>query len=769
MKFRFSGFILGAILVATVLPTPILAVNFSAETVSVPSPVSLKAGATTEMEIRIKNTGATTWLNSGDNAIKLGTIEPQDHAGKFYHGSWLSENRVATMQESAVATGEVAIFRFSVTAAGEGQVTEKLGLVSEMVTWFDAISIPVTLQVQPAVWRATVVQQSITTAELKSGETADVVVQIRNDGDITWQTTGASAVKIGTASPFDRKSNFATSTWLSPNRVAVASNTVTPNATGSFTVTLQAPAQTGTYTEKFAVVAEGITWMPVEIVVTIKVVPAVYAAQYVGQSASAISLGAGESTAAWVEIRNTGNTTWHATGEAATKLGTARALDRQSVFYDASWLSQNRVAAISPTEVKPNEIARFNFTFKASDRVGEQFREYFRPVVEGVTWMTDLGIYFDVSIDEEIKLANPIRVGLTSVTGSVTVQGSNFVVRRGTDKGLVGAFQNQTITIVPLSFGYSVNGQNVSDWIRVIPLNNSILTVNSEGIGAYNAFRGMIVVRRSPVTNNIWVVNELELDDYTKGIAEVPNSFPVEAQKAQMVAARTFAVKKRSDSTSRDIFDLYDDTRSQVYYGYNYEKDRPNLVAASESTKGMVIKHGGQPISAYYFSDSGGHTSNVEWVWGGNPIAYLKGVPDPWAKTDNWSYTLTQEYLKGRFDNTLGIAASGSEIIDKVEITESYPSNWAKTVVFTLRSGRTIPVDGRTFDYLTSNNEIRSLNISKIETVGYVDAPSFAFTGKGWGHNIGMPQWGARNMADAGKNYQEILTYYYTGVTVEPA
>lgn len=754
-------------LVATMLPTQVLASAFSAQLISVSPTTSVKAGTTTQVQIQIKNTGTTTWVNSGANAVKLGTIEPRDRVGKLYHGSWLSPNRAATMQEVTVAGGEVATFTFDVTAVGAGQVTEKLGLVAEGVTWFDGFSVSITLQVQPAVWKAALVQQSASNVSLKSGEVGELSVQIRNDGDVAWQNIGAFAVKVGTASPVDRKSSFVSASWLSPNRVSSAEMIVAPGETGTFKLNLQAPIKTGTYVEKFALVAEGITWFDVNFSVTINVVPAIYSAEYVGQSASSLSLTSGQTATVWVDFKNSGNTIWRSSGDTMAKLGTARNLDRQSVFYDSSWLSPNRAATFLQAEVKPGEVARFTFVVRAPDRVGENFKEYFRPVIEGVAWLPDLGVYFDISIDEELALVDPIRVGLTSTTDSVTVQGSSFVIRRGTDKGLVGTYQNQAVAIAPLGYGYSINGQSVSDWVRVIPLNNSVLTVNTSGIGSYNTFRGMILVRRSPVTNNIWVVNELSLDDYTKGIAEVPNSFPLEAQKAQMVAARTFAVKKRSESTSSDIFDVYDDTRHQVYYGYNYEKDRPSLVAASENTKGMVIKYQGQPINAYYFSDSGGYTSNVEWVWGGNPIPYLKGVPDPWAKSDTWTYTLQQDYLKSRFDDTLGISAVGGDTIEDIQVAERYPSNWAKMIVFSLSNGRVVSVPVKTFDYLTSNSELRSMNfeVKKINDFGQT---AFVFTGRGWGHNIGMPQWGAKNMADAGKTYQEILTYYYTGVTVGP-
>jgi len=247
-----------------------------------------------------------------------------------------------------------------------------------------------------------------------------------------------------------------------------------------------------------------------------------------------------------------------------------------------------------------------------------------------------------------------------------------------------------------------------------------------------------------------------------KGIAEVPEGWPAEAQRAQMVAARTYAVRKLTAPVA-DIFDMYDDTRDQVYYGYDYESSRPSLSAAADATRGVIIKYNGQPISAYFFSDSGGYTENVEDIWS-QTIPYLRAVVDPYAKPIEWTATLTQDYLQGRFDSALGITPN-SDIILNIVVTERYTSGSAKTILFTLQSGKTVPLTLKSFDYLTNNNDIKSMKFDVVAT-GDPSRPDFIFTGKGWGHGVGMPQWGAKNMALQGRSYQDILTYYYTGVTL---
>jgi len=736
--------------------------ELKATVVSASAPLTLRAGEFGEMEVVVQNAGTAVWSNAGENAVNLGTIRPMDHAGKFAHASWLGTNRPATMQEETVNPGETAHFKFSVMAAGHGKIIDYFDVVMERVGWF-GLTIPLTVDVQPASWQGVFVSQSIGELELKTQETATVTVKVRNTGDVAWSQDGAAAVKIGTAGPLDRASNLYHPSWLSKNRVGVASDSVAPGTEGEFVFTIQAPTKTGVFQESFGLVAEITAWMPVRFNLTVRVVPAIWAAEFVGQSANNISLSPGDTAELWAEYKNTGNTTWLGDGMNAVKLGTTQGSRLTSVFKSELWLSDNRVAAVQPAEVKPGEVGRFSFVIKAPNKIGV-YKEYFRPVVEWTTWLPG-EIYWDISVEEELVLKDPIRVGITSTTDSITIQGDNFVVRQGTDRTMIKKVPGGSVEVSATKNGFELDNEEVNDYLRFVPLNKSLLKVKTAGIGAtYNTFRGIVEVRRSSLSGNVWVVNTLELEDYLKGIAEVPEGWPVEAQKAQMVAARTYAATKLKAPVA-DIFDIYDDTRDQVYYGYNYESSRPNLSAAAVSTQGMIIKYNGQPISAYYFSDSGGYTANVEEVWS-QTIPYLRAVSDPYAKPIEWSVTLTQEYLQGRFDEALGIEPGEDEIVD-MEVSAKYTSGRVKTVLATLGSGKKVSLSSKSFDYLTNNNDIKSM-LFEIEPTGSKSSPDFVFTGKGWGHGVGLAQWGARNMAVQGKTYQDILTYYYTGVAIGP-
>jgi SpoIID/LytB domain protein len=130
------------------------------------------------------------------------------------------------------------------------------------------------------------------------------------------------------------------------------------------------------------------------------------------------------------------------------------------------------------------------------------------------------------------------------------------------------------------------------------------------------------------------VVAVLKPQHYLYGLAEVPNSWPADARKAQAVAARTYAFEKVArlgQHRSRCDCALYDDTWDQVYAGWDKEGAAlgSRWVDAVDRTAGEVVLHDGKPIQAYYHSSSGGHTEDNDLAWGGAPVSYLRGVCDP--------------------------------------------------------------------------------------------------------------------------------------------
>jgi SpoIID/LytB domain protein len=159
--------------------------------------------------------------------------------------------------------------------------------------------------------------------------------------------------------------------------------------------------------------------------------------------------------------------------------------------------------------------------------------------------------------------------------------------------------------------------------------------------GRYHAYRGTIV--GEPSGGLLYVINVLPIEDYLRCLGEVPSSWPLEAIKAQIVAARCYALTHMGSTA---LYDVDDTTQYQVYYGIDAESGSQN--AAVDQTQGQVLMSGGHVIIAFFSASDGGHTANVSDVFGGSLSAYpyLRGVLDPWdvvAPRHTW-YTGVYSY-----------------------------------------------------------------------------------------------------------------------------
>jgi stage II sporulation protein D len=159
--------------------------------------------------------------------------------------------------------------------------------------------------------------------------------------------------------------------------------------------------------------------------------------------------------------------------------------------------------------------------------------------------------------------------------------------------------------------------------------------------GRYHSYRGTIVAQ--PSVGLLYIINVLPIEDYLRGLGEVPSSWPLEAIKAQIVAARCYALTHLGSTA---LYDVDDTTQFQVYRGVDAES--PSQNAAVDQTRGQVLMYGGHVIEAFFSASDGGHTANVSDVFGGSlaTYPYLTGVVDPWdivAPRHTW-YTAVYSY-----------------------------------------------------------------------------------------------------------------------------
>ncbi|MCM8780510.1 MAG: SpoIID/LytB domain-containing protein [Candidatus Omnitrophica bacterium] len=252
----------------------------------------------------------------------------------------------------------------------------------------------------------------------------------------------------------------------------------------------------------------------------------------------------------------------------------------------------------------------------------------------------------------------------------------------------------------------------------------------------------------------LWVINEVRLEDYVKGILyhEVSHYWPQEALKAQAVACRSYAVYQIQNNISQD-FDVTCDIYSQVYGGKTSERYRTNL--AVDATKGQILTYKGKIFPTYYHATCAGYTEDASLVWNID-IAPLKGVLCSYCRDSphfKWYLVLSLKDLEYKL-RTRGYNLKEIKQITIVERSKS--GRILKLKVST--ESKDIEISGKDFRNIIGPNLIRSTNF-KLEIVNG-DA---VFIGYGWGHGVGMCQWGAYFMAKKGYSYKDILSYYYPG------
>ena len=323
-------------------------------------------------------------------------------------------------------------------------------------------------------------------------------------------------------------------------------------------------------------------------------------------------------------------------------------------------------------------------------------------------------------------------------------------------------------------------------------------------------FRGNIEFRRHN-GGNITVVNSLPLQQYLYGVVprEVSPGWHMEALKAQAVAARNFAVVNLNKHGNYG-FDVCSGTDCQAYGGLDSESQTTNI--AVDETTGQMIYYEGRPITAFYHASSGGHTESSENVWSIS-LPYIKAVDDSFdagSPHDSWQrvYTSAQigsilaehginigsiqdikvdSYTPTGRSLALTIQGSrGSTVLEKERSRAVFGYNDLKSTLFTVETdadlfvlgsiGQPVQKVAAAGARVASASGIKDLEqgLERIAVSNGRDRASaskyptrFIFNGRGWGHGLGMSQWGAKGMAEAGDSYMDILQYYYQGCVVE--
>jgi len=294
---------------------------------------------------------------------------------------------------------------------------------------------------------------------------------------------------------------------------------------------------------------------------------------------------------------------------------------------------------------------------------------------------------------------------------------------------------------------------NLPPEIVIEPGNSGKISVNG------NEYRGSIFVRnKGGDSPSIEVINILDIEDYIRGTirSEISPAWPQEAIKAHIVAARTYALYQMQNR-KKEFFDVEANVLSQVYQGCAGEDSAADELI--RATKGEFLTYRNEVAQVFYHSCCGGYTEDSLDVWGIS-IPYLKSVRCPFCK-DSPPFYWERKFTSNEIQEMM--KRNGLNLGSIIKI-------WIKR---TSRTGRIMKLGIRGTD---GEEEITGERFRRI--MGYSVIPStlftieqrsreeFIFTGRGYGHGVGMCQWGARGMALSGYDYREILRYYYPGTKI---
>ena len=254
--------------------------------------------------------------------------------------------------------------------------------------------------------------------------------------------------------------------------------------------------------------------------------------------------------------------------------------------------------------------------------------------------------------------------------------------------------------------------------------------------------------------NNGGVISNIDLEEYVIGVvaAEMPAAFHSEALKSQAVVARTYAMKKASqgitlvNSTSHQVYNTT--AQMKAKWGSSYTTYYNKIKNAVNATKGQVLKYNGAYIDALYFSMSNGKTELPTYVWSTN-YPYLQVVSSSWdANISAAKYTVSMTYAK--LSSKLGVTVNENSEIKVLSRTAGDRVN-------------EISIAGKTFSGVKVRTllGLRSADFSITKT-----STGVSITTKGFGHGVGMSQYGANGAAKAGYTYRQILSHYYLGASL---
>ncbi len=355
---------------------------------------------------------------------------------------------------------------------------------------------------------------------------------------------------------------------------------------------------------------------------------------------------------------------------------------------------------------------------------------------------------FELSVDSKIRL----------------VSGNNVLAKIKSGNKLFITLQSPQIQI-----NISDTKFTADSFFLVSDDDDSIIRVNNK------KYRGRIKIFSA--NSQIKIINQIGLEDYVKGV--ITKEMPVgrgdenyEALKAFSICIRTYALVKIFERKA--YYDIYPDTRDQVYGGADAENSYTNSVV--DETKGLILSYNDSPAVIFYHAACGGFTEDVKNVFTNNDLPYLKSIKDgndPFcsiAPKFYWTEEFSEElFLSRLFD--AGLINSKDFSIKQIEIKSRFESGRVNELVITLSTpgkiDKKISLYGNKIRGIIKTADGKSILRSTLFDVSIDKNKNVIISGKGYGHGVGFCQWGAIGQSKQGINYKTILNHYFPGIQIE--
>ncbi len=589
----------------------------------------LNPGETKSITIKLKNIGTAEWgaetyliVSKDDNSNRLLT------SGQTIRSVNLGKK---------IKSGATATFKIDFPAGywgGMGSV-EVFPFINGKTKIEKYISVPT--QVAAPDFSYTVSKIELEKSSLKIGEKTVAKVQLKNTGNVVWRRDGVNKILLGTEKPRDRVSQI----MIRPGTRlgTLLEREVGPGKTGTFLVNIKAPAKEGLLREYFAPVIEGISWLKSkDSYLEFYVYNSLRLAMFIGSTGDTQLL-PGTTGKIKVDYVNGGGAVWENKGKDALKFD----------VIPAANLSVKNMS-VTQSSILPGQTASLNLSITAPKTEGFYKIEITPKLGDNKLTARPNYVYVKVSKSNTGNTSAKIGTLKNNITVSLGFRGTPQISANGVFRLLdsgneLGRFsKNEKVSVNYEQGKYMIKGDKQAFAIakapRFEPVDGSILRIdNYEHRPAWNTsyndneYRGALEVHR--YENVLHVVNDVNIEDYLKGLAEISATDPYEKIKAVIVLARSYAYfyANLAEKFPGAPFNLSDDPeRSQKYLGYGFEKRNTTGVKAVVDTKDRVVTYNGKLIKTPYFSSDDGRTRSAQEVWGWTDTPYLASVDDPGCK-----------------------------------------------------------------------------------------------------------------------------------------